>query len=152
MVNAPDPPLDTVFDLLSARPRRVALYRLADGRTATVEDLVDTVADGDADEDDRRRVRVALEHVHLPRLADAGAVSVDDGTDRVRYRASTTLGAAIRWARERDREGDEGGGGAVLSPRGADRSSDRATGDAGRAQREGPRDDERDRHQAEQNL
>jgi len=151
MVNALDPPLDTAFDLLSARPRRVALYRLADERTTTVEDLVDAVADGDADEDDRRCVRIALEHVHLPRLADAGAVSVDDGTDRVRYRASPTLGAAIRWARERDREGDEGGG-AVLSPGGADRSSDRATGDAGRAQREGPRDDERDRHQAEQNL
>lgn len=150
MVNASDPPLDTVFDILSARARRVALYRLADEGTATVEELVDAVADGEADTDDRRQVRIALEHVHLPRLADAGAVAVDDETGRVRYRASPTLGASVRWARER--EGEEGSGEAVPSPGGAGRPSDRATGDTGRAQRERPGDDERDRYQAEQNL
>ncbi|MWG35814.1 DUF7344 domain-containing protein [Halomarina oriensis] len=93
-----DVALDTAFDLLAARPRRAMLYRLADEGTVSSEALTTAVAEVQGD-GDRRRARTTLTHAHLPRLVDSGVVSVDAGTEAVRYRPSPTLESLLRWAR-----------------------------------------------------
>lgn len=82
--------LDAIFELLADQRRREALYVL-DRREGpiTVAELADEVAT--VVEAGPERVAIALHHVHLPKLADAGVVSYDaeartallaDGGDR----------------------------------------------------------------------
>lgn len=67
---------DVAFDLLRARRRRYVLYRLLDGSEGiAVEELAADVArreDGDPD-----RVETSLRHSHLPKLEDAGLISLN---------------------------------------------------------------------------
>lgn len=85
--------LDELFEVLSDRRRRYALYRLqqADGRVR-LRALVGTVLAWETDRDpeelpERRRRRTYLEfyHTHVPLLADYGLVSYseDEGTVRL---------------------------------------------------------------------
>lgn len=73
--------LDELFDVLSDRRRRYALYHLDDeGGASTREAIVDSVVDRETAEGDRpnrERVLAELHHVHLPRLHDAGFVDYD---------------------------------------------------------------------------
>lgn len=85
------------FDLLANRRRRLVLRRLAESDApVSVDDLVDHVvlaedgsesrsvaSVGDAVLGTRRRVRLSLHHVHLPKLAEANAVDVDSGSNAV---------------------------------------------------------------------
>jgi|GEM_PF-816895 len=81
----PDVSLDEVFDVLSSRRRRQALYCLQrnDGPMATRE-LAEQIAAGGheavdgAASDLLKRVYTGLRHAHLPKLASLGIVSVDD--------------------------------------------------------------------------
>ncbi|GAB3674595.1 DUF7344 domain-containing protein [Halopiger thermotolerans] len=120
------PSLDLVFDLLSNRRRRYALYYLyeqPDG-VATVDELTDHVAELEArtleTEDEsapesatevgsesespadstsasgspaarRRQVRTELQHVHLPKLEDAGILEHDQRSETVRYWTQPSL-------------------------------------------------------------
>ncbi|QCC60429.1 hypothetical protein NP511_00285 [Natrinema thermotolerans] len=107
------PSLDLVFDLLSNRRRRYALYYLnqqSDG-VATVAALAQNVVaferiaaedadrdsarsppDRDADPaDERETVRVELRHVHLPKLEDAGVLEHDRRSETVRYWGQPSL-------------------------------------------------------------
>ncbi|OLZ40793.1 hypothetical protein A6E15_07225 [Natrinema saccharevitans] len=107
------PSLDLVFDLLSNRRRRYALYYLnqqSDG-VATVAALAKNVvafergaadgADRDAARspsdqdpdpaDERGTVRVELRHVHLPKLEDAGVLEHDRRSETVRYWGQPSL-------------------------------------------------------------
>ncbi|AEH35352.1 hypothetical protein Halxa_0713 [Halopiger xanaduensis SH-6] len=126
------PSLDLVFDLLSNRRRRYALYYLyeqPDG-VATTGDLTDHVAElemrtleaeGDTESisepeieaestpdstvesgsesesastasgDRRRQIRTELQHVHLPKLEDAGVLEHDPRSETVRYWTQPSL-------------------------------------------------------------
>ncbi|MDG5760498.1 ArsR family transcriptional regulator [Natronococcus sp. A-GB1] len=85
------------FDLLANRRRRLVLRRLAESDApVSVDDLVDHVvlaedgsesgsvaSVGDAVIGTRRRMRLSLHHVHLPKLAETNVVDVDSGSNAV---------------------------------------------------------------------
>lgn len=92
---------DATFELLSHRHRGAVLRVLAnsDG-TLSVSDLADRMAIDERSREDaavaiwgdavlgtRRRLRVSLRHVHLPMLADHGAVEFDPNENTVSLRA-----------------------------------------------------------------
>lgn len=79
-----DLPADDVFELLSDRYVRYALYYLSEQSTATLGQLTDVVTglettrtDAVASPADRERVRVRLYHVVLPELGAVGYVDFD---------------------------------------------------------------------------
>ena len=103
------PSLDLVFDLLSNSRRRYALYYLneqTDG-VATIESLTENViaiermtddeettsnaqpvSEHDHDDESAERqasIRMELQHVHLPKLEDAGILEHDERSETVRY-------------------------------------------------------------------
>lgn len=73
---------EATFDLLSSSVRRTLVVTLRESGTVGRDELTETLAAAEADggEDARRRIRIALHHNHLPRLADAGLVVYDDET------------------------------------------------------------------------
>ena len=85
------------FGLLANRRRRIVLRCLAESDApVSVDDLTDHVvlaedgseggsiaSVGDAVVGARRRVRLSLHHVHLPKLAEADAIDVDSGRNAV---------------------------------------------------------------------
>jgi len=94
------PSFDSLFDLLSERRRRYALYVLVgtDDGLADVETLADEVAMWEARANDatltdslRTTVGEELRNVHLPRLAGADVVEYDARSDVVRYWRQPTL-------------------------------------------------------------
>ncbi|WP_232688813.1 helix-turn-helix domain-containing protein [Halobacterium zhouii] len=72
---------DTAFELLSDPVRRELLWTCRERGTMSVDDLVDAVA-GELDSD-RDRVGVDLHHTHIPKLSDAGVLTVE--SDTVQY-------------------------------------------------------------------
>ncbi|PSQ45350.1 transcriptional regulator [Halobacteriales archaeon SW_6_65_15] len=106
---------DAVFRILSDEYRRCVLYYLLDRDAATVEELA-TVATGwvqaresaveIATPDDRERVRAALHHVHLPRIADAGFVRYDHNSGEVALeRVPVVLESILEQSLAEDRTG-----------------------------------------------
>jgi len=112
---------DAAFAVAADERRRLVIHYLRDRKTAPLDELA-TVVSGwtqargsDAKmvtPDERERVRMALHHVHLPRLVDAGAVSYDRDAGVVTLDAPSDLLVSIlersladerRWARERAR-------------------------------------------------
>ncbi|THE63365.1 hypothetical protein D8Y22_18905 [Salinadaptatus halalkaliphilus] len=96
------PSLDLVFNLLSNRRRRYTLYFLYDrpDGVATLEELTDHVVGletqigetGGASTDEQiEEVRVELQHVHLPKLEDAGVLETDQRSETVRYWTQPSL-------------------------------------------------------------
>ncbi|ELY48218.1 DUF7344 domain-containing protein [Natronorubrum sulfidifaciens] len=97
------PSLDLIFDLLSNRRRRYALYYLYDqpDGVATLEEIADAVttdlkrfseSDGETNpEQQRGRVQMELQHTHLPRLEDAGILEHDHRSETVRYWTQPSL-------------------------------------------------------------
>jgi len=91
-VARPDEPTEQeVFDILSNRRRRYALYALADDRTATIGSLAERIAAWENDcpieevtSAERKRVYTALQQSHLPKLERTGLVSFDHESGRVR--------------------------------------------------------------------
>ena len=76
--------LDETLKLVADQTRRRLLWRLDGASELSVELLADELADhgetqtdGGTRADGRRTVEVALCHVHLPRLADAGVIDYD---------------------------------------------------------------------------
>ncbi|WP_162991562.1 DUF7504 family protein [Halostella salina] len=76
----------TLFELLSNRRQRLVLRRLVRDRDGLpLYDLAECVAeaeDADGDREHRGRVYTSLHHVDLPKLTDAGVVTVDDDVVR----------------------------------------------------------------------
>lgn len=79
--------VDGRLEVLSNCYRRFLLYYLREHGTATRTELADVLAgwlasvdDGAADSTDRDRTDIALHHVHLPKLLDAGLVEHDTNT------------------------------------------------------------------------
>ncbi|MGQ3413287.1 DUF7344 domain-containing protein [Natrinema sp. LN54] len=104
------PSLDLVFELLSNSRRRYALYYLNDrpDGVATVENLAENVIalerTIDGDEGDTAEpitvadsaagqtgVRTELQHIHLPKLEDAGILEHDQRSETVRYWSQPSL-------------------------------------------------------------
>lgn len=84
-------PPDVVLSAVANDHRRAILRALThtDEETMEVNELTEHVAehlrDGEPPDDDhRQRVRIALHHIHLPKLEACGMVSHDTETDRVR--------------------------------------------------------------------
>ncbi|WP_128475906.1 DUF7344 domain-containing protein [Halorussus pelagicus] len=73
---------ETAFDLLSNEYRRAIVALLDERGSVPREQLPSLLLPRDGsdedDETDRRQLRIALHHNHLPRLVDAGVVA-DDG-------------------------------------------------------------------------
>lgn len=74
-----DPPSitpDTAFDLLRAPRRRYVLHYLHEhADSATVSELADWIARHEPDAD-TERIEISLHHSHLPKLEDAGPISL----------------------------------------------------------------------------
>ena len=87
----------TAFELLSRRPRRELLYWLyrRDDRSAPLDVLADALAERDVGIPGD--LRVALHHVHLPKLDDADVVDYDADQRTVRYRGDPLLGDLLEW-------------------------------------------------------
>jgi len=85
-----DPTEQEVFDVLSNRRRRYALYALLHDETATIGSLADQIAAwendcalADVTAAERKRVYTALQQSHLPKLERTGLISFDPDSGRV---------------------------------------------------------------------
>lgn len=83
-VETPDLTDDRLYAALASTQRRRLLYYLLDREGGSVDEIATVLTGWEATEtggmgtpDDRTRVRIALEHCHLPRLAEAGLVTYD---------------------------------------------------------------------------
>lgn len=83
--------LDATLELLANRERRDVLSYLVEApeQTATVEELVDHLVTRNVERTDERpshgHVEATLHHIHMPKLADAGVIDFDPGSQVVRY-------------------------------------------------------------------
>ncbi|SEP94528.1 DUF7344 domain-containing protein [Natrinema salaciae] len=120
------PSLDLVFELLSDSRRRYILYHLHDQSdgVATIENLTENVAaleqatergdaggksagglraDSDRGSADRRTdIQLELQHVHLPKLEDAGVIEHDRRSDTVRYWSQPSLEEWLEHAQHKE--------------------------------------------------
>jgi DNA-binding transcriptional ArsR family regulator len=86
-----NPTEQEVFDVLSNRRRRYALYALFRNEASTIGSLADQIAAwendhcvGDVTPVERKRVYTALQQSHLPKLERTGLVTFDPESGRVR--------------------------------------------------------------------
>ncbi|QLH81668.1 DUF7344 domain-containing protein [Halosimplex pelagicum] len=91
----------TTEELLTAAadPQRRELLRHlreTDGEVISVPELTAAVANGD-DADEREQLRVALQHVHLPKLADAGVLTFDARSSTVRDTGDERVAALLEF-------------------------------------------------------
>lgn len=70
----------TVHRILANRHRRRILQYLDGGGSATVDELVDRLAEDGSDPTsaEYRRIEIELDHNHLPLMADTGTIEYDD--------------------------------------------------------------------------
>ena len=89
---------EEALNLISNQHRRKVLHRLIhhkDG-SATVDELIgDLHGEGKRSQCDipvsATQIRIELEHVHLPKLMDAGVIDYDDRDNMIRYRPMDTV-------------------------------------------------------------
>jgi hypothetical protein len=97
-----------IFALLQSRRRRCILYFLSDGNG--VATAFDSVRDGVIEYEKRCRnasstpeaITISLEHVHLPRLDEAGVVDWDRETARIEYLGNPLVERWLTETRELD--------------------------------------------------
>lgn len=82
---------DTAFDLLSAPVRRELLWTCRERGAVDVDELADEVASEVTA--DREQLRITLHHTHLPKLENAGVVTVE--SDTVRYGGDELLDCLV---------------------------------------------------------
>lgn len=111
-----DTPLEVseINRLLSAPRRRLILSFLSTHDDAVGRDrLVDLIAERErpdpGPEPHRRRIDVALHHVHLPQLADAGLIAYDPVAETVRYSGSDVVETLLEAMADADRVAEERG-------------------------------------------
>lgn len=82
--------LEGVYAVIDHPRRRRVLDAVRDEEAVSMDELAARVAAREAKasvqdvcEDECRSVAIALHHVHVPKLADAGVIDVDHGTDRI---------------------------------------------------------------------
>lgn len=89
---------DTVHRILANRHRRRILQYLDGEVSATVDELVDRLAEEGPEpaSPDDRRIEIELDHNHLPLMADTGTIEYDDGTGRVALTSRGRTAAEVR--------------------------------------------------------
>lgn len=92
------PELSDMFELLTHPHRRYVLYYLTtESNTATIDTLVSAIATWDGGQTgpdrntDRDALEAALHHKHLPKLADAGMITVSADSDSIELRETNGL-------------------------------------------------------------
>ena len=91
--------IEAALDLLRHPRRRAVVSILDETDSITRQELVDRLAAADAEirdlenetAGDARAIEIALQHNHLPRLADAGVVEYDDDTVTATPRLETVV-------------------------------------------------------------
>jgi len=81
-------PTDERFDTLARTDRRAVIQFFQDksAEEVTLDDLVTGIVDGSYWDTDESHARLCLHHSTLPRLADAGILDYDPGSETVSYR------------------------------------------------------------------
>lgn len=99
--------VDAVHRILANRQRRRILQYLDGEGSATVDELVDRLAEGGPEpaSSDDRRIEIELDHNHLPLMADTGTIEYDDGTGRVTLTSRGRTAAEVRRLTARRLEG-----------------------------------------------
>lgn len=89
--------LTTAFELLAREPRRQLLCWLhqRDDPVVSLDALVRRLDERGVDLPGG--ARVALHHVHLPKLADADVIDYDPDAEEVRYLGDPRLGELLEW-------------------------------------------------------
>ena len=88
---------DRLFELLSDKRRRYALYCFADQQeskvtvSALVDELVALERRASSSECSRREVEISLQHTHLPKLSEMGVVEYERERSEVMYRGGPRL-------------------------------------------------------------
>ena len=105
---------DMLFDALADTDRRRVLAALLDAQTRTVDELARALAETDDPQADRRTAdasmdgvdhyHIRLQHVHLPRLADAGLIRYDPDQSVVALTNSQACRAAVSICVDRDEQ------------------------------------------------
>lgn len=92
--------LETVFTLLADGKRRALLQYFTDEDTDSAElaELVDHVHEEVEGVTAPRQVRIALIHIHLPKLAEHDVIEYDQQGHPVHYRGGTNLKALLEVA------------------------------------------------------
>lgn len=82
---------DAIHALLDHERRRTIVDVVDDADVLSTRELATEIAAResetsreDVDEERRRSVEIALYHVHLPKLVEAGVIAAEDGTARLR--------------------------------------------------------------------
>ena len=96
---------EALLKLLAHPQRRTLLHYLRrnGARTVPVDELVTVLAPDDVDPStdrgrrQRRQVRLSLQHVHLPQLADAGVLDYTPPAETVRYRSVDRVEALLQF-------------------------------------------------------
>lgn len=91
------------------RGRALSYLREKEGETASFVELVVHLAGEESSRGDAsavERIAVALYHVHLPRLEEAGVVEYDRRSRTVRYRGDGTVGRRSAACPEGDNPGE----------------------------------------------
>ncbi|MCU4740275.1 DUF7344 domain-containing protein [Natronoglomus mannanivorans] len=104
---AETPSLDLVFDLLADQRRRYALYYLYDSPdgVAAVDEIAAHVVSLENEshaDDPQDHVVTTLQHVHLPKLEDAGVVEHDPRSETVRYWSQPSLEEWLEHAQHKE--------------------------------------------------
>lgn len=88
--------VETTFDILNHLHRRTIITVLDESPAIARQRLIDRILEQEAENRDanrtsRRRIRIALHHTHLPKLADAGVLKYDDETVHATPRLQTLI-------------------------------------------------------------
>lgn len=96
--------LTTAFELLARAPRRQLLYWLhrRDDGAVSLDALARLLDERDVDLPEPGGARVALHHVHLPKLDDAGVIEYDPDDGEVRYLGDPLLSDLLEWGRREE--------------------------------------------------
>lgn len=94
-----DPDLDTVFDALGSRRRRIILHHLRsrEDEWVSLADLVDRVTAWESELDasqsvSEEAIELDLVHRHLPKLDASGVIAYEGERDRAAYHGSDRIG------------------------------------------------------------
>lgn len=90
-LDAPSTTVTGTLRLLSNDHRRTIISVLNSCRECTVSEMVATLLDAPLSSEDRRRLLIALDHVHIPMLAGEGVVELSSDRQRLRYEGNVVL-------------------------------------------------------------
>ncbi|WP_436908949.1 ArsR/SmtB family transcription factor [Halosimplex marinum] len=100
-----DSAVTTTEELLTAvadpKRRKILRYlRDTDEEVISVEELTDALADDCDTAAGRDQFRISSQHVHLPKLADAGILAFDPRSGTVRYAGNERVAKLLRFVTE----------------------------------------------------